>query len=103
MVALSGVGLLYVYASGPANWQSRSILLLAILPIAFIANIVRVTLLVLLTYHGGERIGHLFHDFAGYLEIALAFGAFFALDRLIKWIWTGGAGPSLRTTTMIAS
>jgi hypothetical protein len=40
-------------------------------------------LLVLITYYGGESSGRSFHDHAGLLEVALAFGGFFALDRLL--------------------
>jgi exosortase B len=85
MVALSGVGLLYVYlANHRGPWRNLA-LLASILPIAFAANIVRVLLLVLITYYNGEAAGRAFHDHAGVLEVLLAFGAFFALDRLLGW------------------
>jgi exosortase B len=86
MVALSGVGLLYVYlADHPGRWRNVA-LLASILPIAFAANIVRVLLLVLITYYNGEAAGSTFHDHAGVLEVLLAFGAFFTLDRLLGWL-----------------
>jgi exosortase B len=85
MVALSGVGLLYVYLAAH-HGRARNVALLAgILPIAFAANIVRVLLLVLITYYNGEAAGRTFHDYAGVLEVLLAFGAFFAFDRLLGW------------------
>jgi hypothetical protein len=37
----------------------------------------------LITYHFGDAAGHSFHDYAGYAEIAFAFGAFFVLDSLL--------------------
>jgi exosortase B len=83
MVALSGIGLLYVYLAGHASRAHNLALLLSILPIAFLANIIRVILLVLITYYGGEDSGRSFHDHAGLLEVALAFGAFFAFDHLL--------------------
>jgi exosortase B len=83
MVALSGVGLLYVRLAGH-DGPSRNVALLAsILPIAFAANIVRVLLLVLITYYNGDAAGRTFHDYAGVLEVLLAFAAFFAFDRLL--------------------
>lgn len=91
MVALSGVGLLYVYLAAH-HGRARNVALLAgILPIAFAANIVRVLLLVLITYYDGEAAGRTFHDYAGVLEVLLAFGAFFAFDRLLGWF---GGRPS---------
>ena len=83
MVALSGIGLLYVYLAGHASRAHNIALLLSILPIAFLANIIRVALLVLITYYGGESSGKAFHDHAGVLEVALAFGGFFAFDHLL--------------------
>jgi exosortase B len=85
MVALSGVGLLYVYLAAHAARARNVALLASILPIAFAANIVRVLLLVLITYYSGEAAGRTFHDYAGVLEVLLAFGAFFAFDRLLGW------------------
>ncbi len=83
MVALSGIGLLYVYLAGHASRAHNVALLLSILPIAFLANIIRVVLLVLITYYRGESSGKAFHDHAGLLEVAMAFGGFFAFDHLL--------------------
>lgn len=83
MVALSGIGLLYVYLVGHKSSCLNAILLLSILPVAFIANIIRVLILVLITYYYGDSAGHAFHDHAGYLEIVLAFCGFFVTDWLL--------------------
>jgi exosortase len=93
MVALSGVGLLYVYLVGHQS-RARNVLLLAsILPIAFLANIVRVLLLVLIAYYQGEAASRTFHDHAGLLEVLLAFGAFFLFDGLLGWAATWLRAP----------
>lgn len=86
MVALTGIGLLYVYLAGHLRRWITVALLISVLPIAFLANIIRVAALVLITYYGGEASGRAFHDQASFVEIALAFGAFFALEHLIVWI-----------------
>ncbi len=83
MIALTAVGLLYVHRSGYLNWRRNAILLASVLPIAFLANILRVTGLVLATYLCGDSFGRYFHAFAAYAEIIAAFGAFFALDALL--------------------
>ncbi len=83
MLALSGIGLLYVYLLASRSVARNALLLASAIPIAFIANVARVTLLVLITYHWGDEAGSQFHDAAGFVEIALAFGAFFAIDTLL--------------------
>jgi exosortase B len=94
MVALSAVGVLFVYLMGHKSRLHNFLLLASVLPIAFLANIVRVTGLMLVTYYFGDSAGHSFHDTAGYLEIVFAFAAFFALDALINLFGRRGrAGP----------
>jgi exosortase B len=84
MVALSAVGLLFVYVVASRSIAYNAIMVLAILPVAFLANIVRVTLLMLVTYYFGDGVGQEFHDYAGYIEIVFAFGAYFGLDALLR-------------------
>ena len=91
MVALSGIGLVYVHLCGHARRSLNAALLLSALPIAFLANVLRVMALVLVTYHGGDAAGAAFHDAASYLEIAGAFGAFFLLDRMLTRVLRSGA------------
>jgi hypothetical protein len=86
MISLTGIGLVYVYLARNTGVWHNLLLLLAVLPIAFVSNIVRVCLLMWVTYAFGESAGQRFHDQAGYLEIVLAFGLFFGLDALINFI-----------------
>jgi exosortase B len=83
MVALSGIGLLFVYLAAPASRVQSAILLVSILPIAFVANVARVLILLLVTYYFGDAAGLAFHDQAGYMELVFAFGAFFGFDALL--------------------
>lgn len=89
MVALSSVGLLFVYLTRNPSWIHNVLLILLILPIAFLANVLRVMTLVLVTFHFGDAAGHSFHDMAGYAEIAFAFGAFFVIDWLMTKVTPG--------------
>lgn len=84
MIALSGVGLLFVYLMQSRSVPYNLMMLISIIPIAFVANICRVLLLMLVTYYQGDRFGQEFHDYAGYLEILFAFGGFFAFDALLR-------------------
>jgi exosortase len=84
MIALTAIGCLYVYLSGAKGWIATSILLAAVLPIAFVANLVRVTGLVLITYVWGERAGQRFHDFAAIAEISFAIGGLFLVEHVVR-------------------
>jgi len=84
MVALSGLGLIYTYVVGRTRWHN-AMLLLSVLPVAFAANVIRVMGLLLITYYFGDGAGRTFHESAAWLEIALAFGGFFAVDNLLGW------------------
>jgi exosortase/archaeosortase family protein len=59
-------------------------MLLAFLPIAFAANIVRVIVLVLITYHFGDDAGQGFlHGAAGVVLLLAALLFLFALDHVL--------------------
>ncbi|MBK8121801.1 MAG: archaeosortase/exosortase family protein, partial [Sulfuritalea sp.] len=57
MVSLSALGLLFMYMRQRPSLRHNAIMLASILPIAFVANIVRVMLLILITYHFGDAAG----------------------------------------------
>jgi exosortase len=84
MIALSGIGLLYIHLAKATSRAQTIVLLASIFPIALLANIIRVLALVLITYYAGDGAGAAFHDGAGYLEIIFAFGAFLALDHVLN-------------------
>jgi exosortase B len=84
MFSLSALGLLYLYLMQHKQWWRNGILLASILPTAFIANIVRVMILVLVTYHFGDEAGQGFvHGFAGMVLFVIALLILFFTDSLI--------------------
>ncbi len=88
MFSLSAMGLLYLYLMGHKSWARNGILIASILPIAFFANIIRVMILVLVTYHLGDEAGQGFlHDFAGVLLFVVALLLLFALDGLLGFFF----------------
>ncbi|MEP7243920.1 MAG: exosortase [Gammaproteobacteria bacterium] len=84
MVALSGMGLIYTYVVGRNSRTHNTLLLISVLPVAFIANVIRVVGLLLVTYYFGDSAGRTFHSSAAWLEIALAFAGFFGIDSLLS-------------------
>jgi exosortase B len=84
MFSLSALGTLFMYIMARKSVVHNAVMLAAILPIAFCANIVRVIALVLVTYHWGDEAGQGFlHGAAGMVLILVALALFFLLDAVI--------------------
>lgn len=84
LISLTAVGLFYIYLMHNASWRYSALLMLFLLPIAIAANVVRVIILVLLTYYAGNEIaqGYL-HDFAGIVTFVSALLLIFLLDKIL--------------------
>lgn len=84
LFTLESLGLFYMKLM---NYQSRTrnaLLALAIVPISFASNVIRVLVLVLVTYHLGDEAGQGFlHGFAGMLLFAVALILTYMTDRLL--------------------
>jgi exosortase B len=84
MYSLLALSLLYVYLMGhPSRWRN-AVLIAAALPIALAANVVRVIILVLVTYHFGDAAGQGFvHGFAGIALFLIALTLLMFVDTLL--------------------
>ena len=91
LISLTAVGLFYIYLMHNASWRYSVLLLALLLPIAIAANVVRVIILVLLTYYAGNEVaqGYL-HDFAGIVTFVSALLLIFGIDKLLtpvrRWL-----------------
>ena len=84
LFSLFAIGLLYLYIQSYSNRWRNLLLLLAIAPIAILANVMRVMVLVLLTYYGGDALGQGFlHGVAGILLFAIALLVLYLLDAAL--------------------
>lgn len=103
MFSLSAVGLFYLYLAHRNNPAHCLALGLLILPASFIANLVRVLIIILVTWHFGEAAGRgIVHDTSGVMMFAAALAAILALDALI--LAAGGAlRPLLRNWRKFAT
>jgi len=92
IISLTAVGLFYIYLLHNASWRYSLLLLAFVLPIAIAANIVRVIILVLITYYFGDEAaqGYL-HDFAGIVTFVSALLFIFLLDSVLTPLrgWLG--------------
>lgn len=88
LVALSAISLFYVYIRHQADLRYGLLLVLLIVPVAVFANLIRVLILILLTYHAGEAVAQGFiHNFAGLTMFAVALLTIFALDSALEPLW----------------
>jgi len=95
MYSLSALGTLFMYIMGRTSRLHNAIMVASILPIAFTANIVRVMILVLITYHLGDEAGQGFlHGTAGMVLMLVALVCFFALDAVLARLLRRPASPA---------
>ncbi len=88
LIALTAVGAVYLYAVKRRSLKTNIAVILSLIPLAIIANIIRVAILVLLTYHFGYEAGQSFlHDGAGLLMFAVALLGVFVVDSIAARIW----------------
>ncbi|NHQ85940.1 exosortase B [Iodobacter sp. HSC-16F04] len=88
LFSLFALGLLYIHIGGYGFSWRGIVLFLCVVPIAFIANVIRVMILILVTYHFGDAAGQGFiHSFAGMVVFAVALIAFFITDFLLGLIF----------------
>ncbi|HET7865636.1 MAG TPA: exosortase B, partial [Burkholderiaceae bacterium] len=100
MFSLSALGTLYMYIVGRASRLHNAVMLVAILPIAFVANIVRVIILVLITFHFGDEAGQGFlHGAAGVVLMLVALVFFFAIDGLLNMVLAKPSDPGTRAAS----
>lgn len=84
MFTLEALGLLYMNLMNYTSLRRNVTLAVLLIPIAFAANVVRVMILVLVTYHFGDEAGQGFiHGFAGMVLFAVALVLMLAVDKVL--------------------
>lgn len=87
--SLSAISIFYIILARHASLLHNLALYAFVLPVSFIANAIRVLLLVLLTYHFGNAAGQgLFHDLTGVLLFTAALLMIFLVDSLLSLVAT---------------
>jgi exosortase len=78
-------------------WLDRGLILLAAIPVAILANVIRITLTGVLYTEGGKELGDkVFHDFAGWLMMPIALVLLWLLLKLLDWVLVTEGGPATR-------
>lgn len=96
MIFLVALGALFAHLVGVRSRVHRALLLAGTLPVALLANLLRVLLILLATYHAGDRVGQgPIHDAAGVAMFLAALAALFALDTLLARLLPEGAPAAI--------
>lgn len=83
LISLSAIGLFYVYIRHNANWRYALLLMLAIVPVAILANFIRVLGLILITHYFGDEAAQGFlHTFSGITMFLVSVLGIFGIDAL---------------------
>ena len=97
IMSLSAIGGFYIYVRHNANWRYALLLMIAIIPVAVLANFVRVLLLILITDFLGDAWAQGFlHEFSGMVMFAVALLSIFGIDKLAGPIRSRLATRSVR-------
>lgn len=93
MFTLEALGMLYMKLMGYTSVSRNVALAILLIPTAFLANIVRVMILVLVTYHFGDEAGQGFvHGFAGMVLFMVALMLMLALDKVLGLFFSNAKG-----------
>ena len=84
---LEAMGIFYLNVVRHSSLLRNVVLSLLIVPISFVANMLRVLFLALLTYHFGDEVGQGYlHGFAGIVLFVIALVLTISTDGLLRWI-----------------
>lgn len=88
MFTLEALGLLYMNIVGHTSRLRNVLLAILIIPMSFIANIIRVMILVLVTYHFGDEAGQgVVHGAAGMVLFGVALMLMFIIDGVLGFFF----------------
>ena len=106
--SLIALSLVYVHLTGPSPRGRLPLVLLGVVPIAILANVVRVATLALVAWHFGDGAAEGFvHGFAGILVFAVAVMMLVGWDRVVRTKLSSprrrGSNPGDRTAASAAA
>ena len=67
------------------RWWANVILVASILPIALLVNALRISMIGIVGNYWGDTAGHQFHDYSGYIGLAVCFGILYGLTKGLGW------------------
>ncbi len=99
--ACSGLSMLLTFAALSTGmallvkrpWFDRILILVSAVPVAVMANVIRIALTGVLYNEAGKELGdRVFHDFAGWMMMPIALVILWAELKLLDWVWVDVGG-----------
>ena len=88
LISLTAIGAVYLYVAKRRSWKTNLAVVAALAPLAMFANLIRVGLLVLVTYYYGYDAGQSYlHEMAGLMMFAIALAGVFVVDAIAAARW----------------
>jgi len=88
LITLSAICLFYVYLRHRNDLRAFLVMAACVVPVAVLANFIRVITLILITYYAGEAAAQGFlHDFAGLVTFSAALGVLIGVDSIFSRFW----------------
>ena len=85
IIGLLAISLFYIYLMRGSSWRYSLLLGVLSIPIAILANVIRIVILILLTYFAGDEVAQGFlHMAAGIVVFATALALIFLVDALLS-------------------
>ncbi len=85
IMSLLAIGLFYIFLRHRADWRYAIVLALLVLPVAILANLIRVVILLLITHYLGDAAAQgLLHEAAGMVMFFVALLTLIAIDGLLS-------------------
>jgi exosortase len=84
LIALLATGAVFAYLQPGRPWR-RALLFLSAIPVAMVANVVRITLLLLVAHYVGvKQATGKFHDWSGLALYVVALGGLLLMRRVLR-------------------
>jgi exosortase len=89
LISLSAICLFYVYLRHRHDLTAFIAMSLVVVPVAILANFIRVIILILMTYYAGEAVAQgMLHDFAGLVTFAAALATMLLIEAIYSRLKT---------------
>ncbi len=84
LMAVAAIAFFFVLIAH-LKWWANLLLVASILPIAVLVNALRISLIGMVGNAYGHDAGHAFHDYSGYIGLAVCFAILYGLTRSLGW------------------
>jgi exosortase len=83
LITMIALGLVYVYVN-KGSFTKKAILLSSVVPLALAGNLARVASMCLVTFYFGDKVGHAYHDYSGYVIFLVLIAGMMGIEAVLN-------------------